>query len=269
MDDNHWTHRLFVERPELYLPFLEEAGARAEAEVAAVAELFVRYGVQVESRVLDVACGIGRHSIPLAERGHRVTGLDISDLYIEKARERAADAGVDVRFLKGDMQHAETLLGAEAPFDAVMIMFTSNGYYGREADLHLFTQLRRLASPEAVLVVLTANRDWLIRNFDPEGMGMAGGIRILQNRALDLETSSVRSEWEFYRGEGNDLRLELRLQMDHRVYSLHELKALLEDAGWEYLRGLGSYRGVGPGLSDLTYDSMDMWLVARVGAPGP
>jgi hypothetical protein len=170
--------------------------------------------------------------------------------------------------MAGDMQQVETQLGAEAPFDAFISMFTSNGYYGREADLDLFTQLRSLASPEAVLVVLTVNRDWLIRNFDPEGMGKAGGIRILQSRALDLETSSVRSEWEFYRGEGDDLRLELRLKMDHRVYSLHELRALLEEAGWENLRGLGSYRGVGPGLSDLTYDSMDMWLVARAGDPG-
>ena len=267
MDNNHWTYRLFVERPELYLPSLEEAGARADAEVATIAALFDRYGVQAESRVLDVACGIGRHSIPLAERGYRVTGLDISDLYIEKAREHAVAAGVDVRFLAGDMQQAETLLEAGAPFDAFISMFTSNGYYGRKADVDLFSQLSRLASPEAVLVVLTANRDWLIRNFDPEGMGEAGGIRILQTRTLDLETSSVRSEWEFYRGEGDDLRLELRLPMDHRVYSLHELKALLEEAGWGYLRGLGSYRGVGPGLSDLTYDSMDIWLVARAG-PG-
>jgi SAM-dependent methyltransferase len=236
---------------------------RAPAEASALVELFGRYGVPATGRVLDVACGIGRLSIPLAERGYRVTGIDISSMYIQRAGEYAAEAGADARFVEGDMRQAEVLLGDEVPFDAFINMFTSNGYYGRDADLDLFQQLRRLASPGALLVVLTINRDWLIRNFEPEGLERAGHIRVLQNRTLNLETSSIHSDWEFYEGQGEGLRLLLKLEMEHRVYSLDEFKALLEEAGWDYLQGLGGHRGTEIRLDNFTYDFMEMWVVAQ------
>ena len=259
----HWTHRLFVDEAEVYLPFLEQAMDRAPAECDALATLFGEYGVPADGTVLDVACGIGRHSIPLAQRGYKVTGIDLSPLFVQKGRESAEAAGVDVRLVVGDMQDAEEQLGAEAPFDALISMFTSHGYYGRDADLSLFQQLRRLASSGAVLVVRTAHRDWLVRNFEPEGLDMAGPIRILQNRALDLETSTMHNDWSFFEGNGDDLKLRLRLAMDHRLYSLHEFKELIEEAGWRYTRGFGSERGPDFKLEELTYDSMTMWVVAR------
>ena len=258
----HWTHKLFVENAELYLPSLEQALDRADAEATAIARLLGESDVDAGARVLDVACGIGRHAIPLAERGYKVTGVDISPLFVQRARERATAAEVDVRFVVGDMQEAETLLGVEAPFHAFVNMFTSNGYYGQAGDLSLFSQLRRLASPRAVLVVLTANRDWLVRNFEPEGLDKAGTIRILQRRALDLETSTMHNDWEFYEGADESLTLRLNLQMEHRLYSLHEFKDLLEAAGWNYLRGFGSDRGPDFQIGELTYDSMAMWVVA-------
>ena len=261
--ETHWTHKLFVENADLYLPFLEQALDRADAEASAVARLLGESGADVGARVLDVACGIGRHAIPLAERGYRVTGIDVSPLFVQRARERATAAGVDVRLIAGDMQEAENVLGAAAPFDAFVSMCTSIGYYGRDGDLSLFSQLRRMASPGAVLVVLTANRDWLVRNFEPEGLDKAGTMRILQRRTLDLESSTIHNDWEFYEGADESLRLTLKLQMEHRLYSLHEFKELIEAAGWSYLKGLGSDRGPDFEVGKLTYDSMAMWVVAR------
>ena len=259
----HWTHRLFVGDPELYLPFLVKAEDRAAAEVDALVDMFGLYRVPARGRVLDVACGIGRHSVHLAQRGYRVTGLDISPLYVQKAIEHAEAAGVEARFAVGDMREVESLLGREIRYDALINMFTSNGYYRRDGDLCIFRQLRRLAAPGAVLVVLTSHRDWMIRNFEPEALDRAGTIGILQERWLDLETSTLRSEWVFFEGEGDNLRHRLKLQMDHRIYSLHEFKGLLEEAGWQYLQGLGSDRGPDMKLEKLTLDSMTMWVVAR------
>ena len=264
-DKKHWTRRLFVEEADVYLPFLEQAMDRAPAESTAVATLFSQHGVPAAARVLDVACGIGRHSIPLAQRGYRVTGIDISPLFVQKAKESAAATGADVRFMVGDVQEAEALLGTDGPFDGFISMFTSHGYYGRDGDLSLFRQLRRLASPEAVLVVLTSHRDWLVRNFEPEGLDMAGSIRIFQNRKLDLESSTIHNDWAFFEGDGNDLKLRLRLAMEHRVYSLHEFKELIEESGWSYMKALGSDRGPDFRLGELTLDSKTMWVVARAG----
>ena len=120
----HWTHRLFVEEPELYLPFLEEAAGRAPAETHALQALFEDACVPPGGRVLDIACGLGRHTVLLAQRGYDVVGVDISPLYVERATEAALNAGVDARFIVGDMLHIERLMEDEAPFNAIISMFT-------------------------------------------------------------------------------------------------------------------------------------------------
>ena len=137
-EQTHWTHRLFVDNAHLYLPFLEQARGRAEQEVNALSALFAECGVPNNGRVLDVACGIGRHSVPLAKRGYRVTGIDISPLYIDKAGEYATNEAVNARFMVGDALDVGKLLSEEPPFDACINMFTSHSYYGRQGDVTMF-----------------------------------------------------------------------------------------------------------------------------------
>ena len=71
-------------------------------------------------RALDVACGEGRNAIWLAERGWRVTGVDFSEVAIEKARQIAARRGVEADFRVGDVV-------AEAPeeqaYDLVLVFY--------------------------------------------------------------------------------------------------------------------------------------------------
>lgn len=259
----HWTHQLFVEHAELYLPFLVQAKERAGQEVDALAAIFQELGVPQNGRVLDTACGIGRHSVPLAQMGYRVSGVDISPLYIREAQRYAEEQDVPAHFVTGDVGDIGEDIRSGAPFDAVINMFTSHGYYGRDADLDLFRKLKELASTDAVLVVLTTNRDWIIRNFNPDGLAKAEPIRILQRRSMDLETSTITNDWEFYEGHNENLRLRLKLQMDHRLYSLHEMIGLLQEAGWRYVRALGRDQGQEFKLVTLTVEAQAMWVVAR------
>ena len=94
----HWTHTLFVEHPELYLPFLEQAMERVEDEANALVSLLNEFGVPPNGRLLDAACGIGRHSVELARRGYSVTGVDLSPLFVEKARDYADEVGVSPKY---------------------------------------------------------------------------------------------------------------------------------------------------------------------------
>ncbi|MCX8213166.1 MAG: methyltransferase domain-containing protein [SAR202 cluster bacterium] len=263
VDKKHWTHRLFVESPELFLPFLEKAEDRAEAEVAVLARLLGEHGVPSGGRILDTACGIGRHALPLARRGYRVTGFDIAPTYVERARERAAVQSGDAEFFVGDVRDVGAQLAERGPFDAIVNMFTSIGYYGRASDLALFQGLGAKASSGAVMVVQTTNRDWLVRHFESEGVDTAGAFRILQRRKLNLRRSTIHNDWEFYEGSGSSLRILLKLQLAHMVYGVEELRGLVEEAGWEFVEGLGSQRGGEIGLAELSPDLMDMWVVAR------
>ena len=95
-----WYADFFTELPN-------EFWRRAVPPEATTAEIdFVeeRLGLTPGSRVVDVPCGSGRHSIALAERGHTVTGLDISAEAIEHARRTAKAAGVDVDFRLAEMR---------------------------------------------------------------------------------------------------------------------------------------------------------------------
>ena len=66
--------------------------------------------------LLDIPCGSGRHSVELARRGYRMTGLDLSADFLKAARARAAEAQAQVDLRHGDMRNpglaAATLDGA-------------------------------------------------------------------------------------------------------------------------------------------------------------
>ena len=190
---SHWTHRLFVDNAHLYLPFLEAARPRADAEVGVIVDRFNELGIPPDARVLDAGCGIGRHSVPLASRGYKVTGLDLSSLYLEEARRTAEAAGVTLRLIQGDSRELGHVLRDEAPFQAVVNMFTSHGYYREDADLRFFRDLHSLAAPGAALVIETLNRDYILRNFHPVGVVEAGGIEQHDQRRLNLRPPALRT----------------------------------------------------------------------------
>ena len=80
-------------------------------------EFLGRLHIEPGTRMLDVACGAGQISIPAAQAGAKVTGVDIASNLIEQARARAAEENVDVRFDEGD---AEMLPYDDAAFDLVV-----------------------------------------------------------------------------------------------------------------------------------------------------
>ena len=98
--DPEW-YRSFFGRDylDVYGHLLTDESSEAEAEFV-IRALALKPG----DRVLDLCCGTGRHAVPLARAGLEVTGLDMSEEYLELARSAAREAGVKVRFVQGDMR---------------------------------------------------------------------------------------------------------------------------------------------------------------------
>ena len=119
-----------MQSPSLYMHRLKQSmretwisgdfGKIARTNVRAAEEFVSRLDLPPGAQVLDVACGTGTVSIPLARRGARVTGVDIAPNLLEQARERAASEGLQIWFEEGD---AEQLPYPDATFDAVTTMF--------------------------------------------------------------------------------------------------------------------------------------------------
>lgn len=241
----HWTQALFVEHPELFLPFLAAGRARGEQEAAALAKLFRKHGVRPGDRILDLCCGIGRIAVPLAKHGFRVVGVDLSPEFLRRARASARSKRVAGRtkFLPGDYRDIAPALARERPFDAILNTFTSMGYYGRDADRSTFAELARHTVPGGVFVLKTVNRDWIVRHFERRGWDKAGGTIVLEERAYDAGRSYMVNRWEFLRRAGTAYRSEGVFRIEHRVYSPSELKELLESAGWRVRSLAANFEG--------------------------
>lgn len=72
-----------------------------------------------ERRILDLACGGGRHSLAMARHGAEVTGLDVGPAAVASARRRAARASLSATFVEGDVRQ----LAYDATFDVVTLLF--------------------------------------------------------------------------------------------------------------------------------------------------
>jgi 2-polyprenyl-3-methyl-5-hydroxy-6-metoxy-1,4-benzoquinol methylase len=68
--------------------------------------------------ILDLGCGTGRHSIEMSRRGYQMTGVDLSESMLAKARENAAKAGLEIKFMQGDARN----LTFENEFDVVIML---------------------------------------------------------------------------------------------------------------------------------------------------
>jgi SAM-dependent methyltransferase len=103
-------------------------------------------------RVLDLACGNGRHAVALAARGHRMTGIDIAAENRARAATRAAAAGVSVELITGDI----TRLEYEACFDAAYLWGNSFGYFDRDGSAAFLAAVARSLEPGGRFVIETA-----------------------------------------------------------------------------------------------------------------
>ena len=102
--------------------------------------------------LLEFGCGTGTNAIELSRRGYRVKAIDLVDLPIEKAREKARNAGVDVEFLSGDLTKME--LGG--PFDCLFDLGLYHGIRNRDLVGFLST-LRRVSRPGTRWLSLAGN----------------------------------------------------------------------------------------------------------------
>ena len=119
-----------------------------EAECDLVEEAFRRFGSAPVSAIIDLGCGTGNHSIPLARRGYEVAGVDLSTDMLAIAARKATEAKVEVALTEGDVRTVD--LGRS--FDAALVMFAVIGYQRTNADvLATLRSVRRHLEPGGLL----------------------------------------------------------------------------------------------------------------------
>jgi len=261
-----WTEELFKENPELLLQSLEERRAQASLEVDFLLKRLNEAGFDPHT-ILDLCCGAGRHSIELAKRGVSVWGVDISEKYVEIARQEARQEGVEdsLKFLTGDMREVTTLFHREK-FDGVINMFTAFGFYDRETNRDVLRQCGKLVKEEGFFLLDIVNRDWLIRNFQERDFQETPYGLILQKRRLNPRDSRMYNEWTFLEEEDDDhLRVVKRVNVDHRVWSLHELIDLFQETGWHFLNSRQGFLDTEENGAKNPWEGQNLLVLAQKG----
>ena len=186
--------------------------------------------------VLDVPCGFGRHTVPLARAGYRAVGVDRSATLLEEARRRTGHE----RWPKLSRADYRELPFADASFDAALNLFTSLGYLGDDADTRVLAEIRRVLRPGGRLVIETAHRDRLVAHFQEQDWRLLGeGPLLLEQRTFDPAEGIAQSTQTLIDGAG---ARESRT-FSVRTYTATELLAMLARAGFEESRCYGDLDG--------------------------
>jgi ubiquinone/menaquinone biosynthesis C-methylase UbiE len=216
-----------------------------------VARVLDLLGLPLGARVLDVACGQGRHAHLLAEAGLDVDGVDYSEELLSRARARGTGAGL--RYMRADMRAlAKDWTGR---FDAVVSLSTSFGFFRDPADDAVaIGEFARVLRPDGVLLWHGASRDGVVARFlARDWWTTADGTTIMQERAFDPLAGLLRveSRWS---GSGSEVTRvhQLRLYTATRLAELLAAAGLIVEGAWDGWRD-----------RPLRRTSSEMLLVAR------
>jgi SAM-dependent methyltransferase len=230
-----WT-RDFYEIP-LAMALLPATAAEIDERVACIERALALRGGE---RVLDQCCGAGSLGLALARRGHAITGVDISNGFIERARADAATEALDADFACADA----TRWTAPVPCDAGFNWGT--GFGCDEDDDVNRAMLARAADslrPGARFALDYYNVAGVLAGFRErfayERALDGRSVRIERHSMLDLERGLLRQDWSFHDRD----QVTAMPRTTTRLYLPAELAALLTAAGFAVERFIGGYDG--------------------------
>ncbi len=178
--------------------------------------------------ILDIACGKGRHSRYLAEKGFEVIGLDLSPKSIAYARKFEHD---HLHFYQHDMRR----LFRTNYFDAVMNMFTSFGYFASDLEhLRSIQNMAKALKPGGVLLIDFFNAIWVRQHLVAEEVKTIDQVEFHLQKHLD--DKYVYKSVEF---EADGVAHQFREQV--RLFELADFERLFEQSGLRLLNTYGGY----------------------------
>lgn len=202
------------------------------------------------SRILDVGCGTGRHSIALAASGFKVTGVDISEGMLGEARKAAQEAGVEVEWVCADA----TIWEPELLYDAALCLCEGGLGLADSTedpvghDLAILKRIYGALRPNAIFVATTLNGYALIRQMTDEHV--VGG-------AFDPATmlATYEDQWELPEGPRS-------MRIRERQFIPPEMVAMLRHVGFTVDHVWGGTAGAW-GKRYLKLDEVEAMYVCR------
>jgi ubiquinone/menaquinone biosynthesis C-methylase UbiE len=242
-----WTHEYF-ERGYGQRWGLRPPSEQVRREAGALWNLLQ---LSQAARVIDIACGHGRHLLALAERGARVVGLDFAVALLSRARELQAELSIGTNWVRGDMRR----LPFQAACADAAILMDAFGFFDREEENEaVLLEAARILVPGGRLLLKVVNGSLVLNDFRPTEREERDGavVDVVNTLALAPPRLTQRVSVRGSRGHGEYERRQ-------RLYRMEEMRAALEHAGLAVVDVFGNLDGAP--FEPTT--SSAMWIVAR------
>ena len=211
------------------------------------------------SKIIDIGCGTGRHAIELTKRGYNVTGVDLSENQIKRAREKAQEAGVAIDFQTQDARN----LPFDGEFD-LAIMLCEGGFSLMETDEMNFEILKnatKALKDKGKLIFTTLNGLFPLFHSvnDFYKSAQNEGQSQCKECSFDLMTFRDHNRVEFEDDAGNKKILEC----NERYYVPSEITWLLKTLGYKKIEIFGVKLGAYSRKDKLSPEDFEMLVVAE------
>ncbi|HRS03831.1 MAG TPA: class I SAM-dependent methyltransferase, partial [Treponema sp.] len=181
----------------------------------------------------DQCCGLGRLSVELALRGHRLTGIDITPSYLEAARESADDEGLSIEFIQVDVRR----FVRPDFYNLVLNLYTSFGYFADASDdRQVIANAYESLVPGGLYIIETLGKEIAVRDFtEGEWFERAGAVVLTEFEPVN-GWEYLNNRWILLQGGERFERTFMQ-----RLYAATELRRLMLDVGFTAVSVYGDW----------------------------
>lgn len=195
-----------------------------------------------DAQILELCCGTGRLTLPIAEDGYNISGVDYTPSMLEQAKLKATEAGLEINFIEADIR----TLDLQEKFDLIFIPFNSIHHLYRNEDLFKALVCVKHHLKESGLFLLDCfnpNIQYIVEN-EKDQVVIAeyttdDGRNVLIKQTMQYESATQinRIQWHYFiNGEFHSAQ-----NLDMRLFFPQELDSYLEQAGFNIIHKFGGF----------------------------
>lgn len=198
-----------------------------------------KMGLLKSDEILDVPCGVGRHSLLLAKKGYSVTGVDISPGCLKIAKSEFAHS--KVKYRAGNMNDLSRFHGK---FDAVLNLCTSFGYFKSDnANKRVLREMFESLRPGGRVLLHTVDRDFARHYGNDVRRVNFRNFWTVSKFTFDQDFKYAQTETLFF-FKDKKRQDQVRHQFYRlRYYSRKEMESLMTQVGFKDIQVFGNFDG--------------------------